>query len=502
MTLPGELSCDVVIVGSGFGGGAAAYALSHSGLKVLLIERGRWANRDADDWNGRKILVDGHYKANAPVAITQYGKPEKDVLPNAVVGGNSIFFGGAALRLRPNDFAKWPITYDDLTPFYEQAEALLGVHGVAGEDPHEPPRTGAYPAAPPPLSAPAARIKAAAEALGLHPFRVPTAIDYSGQRGAACIRCATCDGFPCRVSAKNDVAVTLLAQANQENLTVLAGATATRVLTRGSRAVGVEIQDALSTEKRVVHARAVVVAAGAIASAALLLRSGLEQMDESQQLGRNLMRHCNAMVGYVFPFATNPLAVNHKEICVSDLYEDERTETGHAVGVIQDMMMPPPDVVRVLAPKGFRFAAHRLAAHIQTLICIAEDEPQPENRITLSSRLDPNGLPVTNITHAYTQADLRRRNNLIRLARKILRKAGGLVGKVNVVDSFSHAVGSVRFGSDPAFSVLDAACAFHQVPNLFVTDGSVMPTSAGVNPSLTITANALRVCAQIPARLV
>ncbi|MCG5052267.1 MAG: GMC family oxidoreductase [Myxococcales bacterium] len=492
---------DAIVVGSGFGGGAAAYALSRRGLHTLMLERGVWPLRDADDWNGRQILLDGRYKANAPVAIAQYGKPPKDTVPNAVVGGNSVFFGGAALRLRPTDFADWAVSYDGLEPFYAEAERLLEVHGQAGADPHEPPRSGPYPAPAAALTPPAARIHAAATAVGFHPFAVPTAIDFSGARGTACLRCSTCDGFPCKVGAKNDVAMTLLAKSDPERLMIVSGVTATRVLVEGKRAVGVEVLDPRTGQRHTVRARVVVAAGGAVQTPALLLRSGLEVMDASGLLGRNLMRHCNAMVGYVFPFATNPEQVNHKQICVSDLYEQERAATGRAVGVIQDMMMPPPDVVRVLAPKGFRFAAHTFAAHIQTLICIAEDEPQAENRVTLSARTDEHGLPITSVDHRYTRADVHRRELLVRAARKILRKAGGFVGKVNLVDSFSHAVGSVRFGSDPATAVLDRECAFFRVPNLFVTDGSVMPTSGGVNPSLTITANALRVSQAIRQRL-
>jgi choline dehydrogenase-like flavoprotein len=162
------------------------------------------------------------------------------------------------------------------------------------------------------------------------------------------------------------------------------------------------------------------------------------------------------------------------------------------------MCMPPPEVVRALGPPGFRWAAGASAGRIQTLICIAEDDPRPENRVTLSAeQVDPAGLPVAVVTHAYGEADLRRRDALVRAARKVLRKAGGLLGKVRLIDSFSHAVGTVRFGRSPEDSVLDPTCRMWRLPNLYVVDGSVMPTSGGVNPSLTITANALRVAAHI-----
>ncbi len=161
-------------------------------------------------------------------------------------------------------------------------------------------------------------------------------------------------------------------------------------------------------------------------------------------------------MGYLFPFRTNPAAVNHKQIGIADFYEEVRGTDGTALGIIQDMCMPPPDVVRELGPPGFRWAAAVSADRLQTLICIAEDDPRPENRVSLSDdRTDSAGLPVTTVTHSYGEADLRRRDRLLAIARRVLRKAGGLVGKVRLIDSFSHAVGTVRFGRSPEESVLD-----------------------------------------------
>ena len=229
----------MLIVGSGFGGGTVAYALSRAGLKVLLVERGGWPARDETDWNGRAILLDGRYRGETPIGVRQSGAAtEVDTFPNEVVGGNSIFFGGAALRLRATDFARWPITYADLEPHYAQAESLLEVHGRAGDDPCEPPRSGDYPYAPAPLSAPARRIAEAARALGLHPFHIPIAINHAGARDPKCINCFTCDGFPCRIGAKNDVTQTALAKADPANLAVVARVLAARVVERDGRIVG------------------------------------------------------------------------------------------------------------------------------------------------------------------------------------------------------------------------------------------------------------------------
>lgn len=485
---------DVIVVGSGFGGGTAAYALSRAGLNVLLVERGGWPHRDETDWNGRAILLEGRYRGDSVVRVRQQGAGEAvDTFPNQVVGGNSIFFGGAALRLRASDFERWPIGYADLEPHYGAAEALLEVHGRSGEDPCEPPRSSGYPYAPPELTTPARRILEAARHLGLHPFQLPIALNHRGPREPKCIRCFTCDGFPCRIGAKNDVTQTALAKADPEHLAVVARMTVTGLVERDGRIAGVEAVDRDSQRRFVLRARLTVLSGGAIGTPDLMLRSGLDRLDASGALGRYLMRHCNAMIGYVFPFRTNPELVNHKQICISDLYESVRGQDGTALGIIQDMCMPPREVVRALGPAGFRWAAAASANRIQTLLCIAEDEPQAENRVTLEG-----GVPL--VRHEYTSGDRRRRDSLVRVARRVLRTAGGLVGKLRPIDSFSHAVGTARFGRSATDSVLDVDCRFWRLPNLFVVDGSFMPTSGGVNPSLTITANALRVAAAISSR--
>ena len=131
------------------------------------------------------------------------------------------------------------------------------------------------------------------------------------------------------------------------------------------------------------------------------------------------------------------------------------------------------------------------------MLCIAEDEPQKENGVSLSERKDAFDLPVAAVRHEYTAADVRRRDALVRAARRILRRAGGLVGKLRLIDSFSHAVGTARFARTPEEGALSPECRVWALPNLFVVDGSFMPTSGGVNPSLTITANAFRVAGQI-----
>ncbi len=495
---------DVVIVGSGFGGATAAYGLTRAGLNVLLVERGDWPHRDETDWNGRAVLLEGRYRGETPLLVRQNGAAEPvETFFNEVVGGSSIFFDGATLRLRATDFVRWPLSYTELEPHYAAAEALLEVHGRAGEDPCEPPRSGGYPFEPLDLTAPARRIRDAAAALGLRPFQLPMALNHRGAREPRCINCATCDGFPCRIGAKNDVTQTALKKADPARLTVLARTIAARLLVAtDGRITGLEAIARDGGRRLTLRARAFVLSAGALGTPALMLRSGLGPLDHSGALGRHLMRHCSATVGYLFPFRTNPEGVNHKQICVADHYESARASDGTALGVIEDVCTPPREVVRGLGPRGFRWAASMGADRIQTLLCIAEDESRAENRVELvAGRTDPFGLPVAQVIHDYTEGDRRRRDALVGLARRILRRAGGLAGRVRLVDGFSHAMGTARFSRSRLEGVLDPDCRFWASPNLFVADGSFMPTSGGVNPCLTIAANALRVSGRIAARL-
>lgn len=485
---------DAIVVGSGFGGASVAYVLAKAGLKTLMIERGDWVKRDELDWNPREILIEGRYKSESPVAIKQYS--DKNFKPtgfNEVVGGSSVFYGGASFRLRETDFAKWPIAYSDLEPYYTQAEKLLEVHGEAGEDIYEPDRSEDYPYKSSELTEPAQRIYQSAWELGYHPFRIPMAINSRNPARSLCIQCQTCDGFPCKIKAKNDLTLTLLKDAQATgNLEIVAGAIADKVIEKNGKIASVECIDKISKELFSLSAKVVILSAGAIQTPALLFRSGLEKRDRSNALGKYLMRHFNAIVSCLFPFQTNPQNVFHKQVCITNFYEDFREKFQTSVGTIQDIYTPSTEAIEHFAPKGLKKIASFVSSHLQNLLCLAEDEPNPANQVTLGEEFDPYGLPAIKVEHQYSENDYLRRDYLIEKAKKILRNAGGLVAIFYNIETFSHAVGTARFGCDPETSVLNPNCQFWGIPNLFVLDGSFMPTSGGVNPSLTIAANALR----------
>ena len=479
---------DAVVIGSGLGGALAALRLSEAGARVAVLERGRWPRRDRTDWDPQAILNDLRYRGPTPLSVRQRGARRFRPLPmNETVGGMSVFYGGASLRLRPADFDRWPFGYEDLEPWYAEAEHLLGVHGSAGADPLEPPRSSAYPFPAVPCSPPAERIRNAGEALGHHPFPIPLAIDFTGAGGSRCVRCNTCDGFPCAIEAKNDAAG-LLRHAERKDLVVRAGVVVRRLALRGERVVRACCADQESGDPLAFEAPLFVLAAGALGSPAILLRSGLGR-GANPPVGRFLMRHCNAVVAALFPFETNPGQVFHKQLCFTDFYEERRASEGLAVGVIQDICTPDAAVVRRAAGRaGGFFLRPAVVRRLQNLLCVAEDEPNPDNRVTLAPETD--GVRVE---HRYRKSDERRLALLTRRAKRILRAAGGLATHVWPISSFSHAVGTLRMGERADEAPLDPSGRFRGLDNLFVTDGSTFPASGGVNPSLTIAAGALRI---------
>lgn len=503
---------DAIVIGSGFGGSFTALELARAGKSVLILDRGRWVDRDDTAWDTRAILLDQKYRGPTPYDAPQFGG-RKLLYPNAAVGGNSVFYGAASFRLREADFERrshfgrssdtddavvdWPIRYDDLASFYDEAERLLAVAGVAGMDPTEPPRSNGYSSAPPPFSAPARRVAAAAETLGLHPFPIPLAINFHKENGRAkCVQCTTCDLYPCKISAKNDLSVTVLPEALGLGATIRPRTNASRLLLRGGRVAGVVCHDVSTGDAFEVHADAVVVSAGAIGSARLLLSSGLGDLEPNGALiGRHLMRHCTGIVVGVFPFETNPEQIFHKQVAITDFYYGDPFQNGPAGpwGVMQGLQVPPPEYL-ASAPGPLGLMASRLHGNFIFLICIAEDEPRPGNRVQLhESATDTWGQPIAHLEHTHTRRDRQGRRALYRQGRRILHEAGAVFAAPKPINTFSHQLGTCRFGDDPTQAVLDPVCRVFGVPNLFVVDGGFMPTSAGVNPSLTIAANALRV---------
>jgi choline dehydrogenase-like flavoprotein len=463
------------------------------------------------------------YSTEAPYRVLEGG--DTDTLGTiACVGGASVFFGGVSLRLRERDFdadpeivgdsgAEWPYGYAELEPYYSRAEQLLGVAGTTGADPLEPRRSAGYPQPAPPLAPMSTRVADAARSLGLRPFPLPLAINYAASNGRqACAACNTCDGFACFVHAKNDASAAI-PDLQRLGLRLEVNTMAVRLAVDGRRVTQVLCIDTRTLEPRRFEGRAVVAAAGALATPHLLLASGLDRVSPAgDAIGAYLMRHCNAVLMGYFLRRPAPGREFHKHIGIHDYYYGHPSIASPRgkLGCIQQFATPQAEYVLGMTGQwiarhtaGWRtLAARGIAAtllpgiveHISGMIAIAEDRPHARNRLALAAGPPGRfGMPPATITHRYDPRDLAARDALVGAARRILRRAGAMPVTFRYdIQTFSHAVGTVRLGPDPSRAPLDERGAFRGIDNLFVADGSALPRSGGVNPSLTIAANALR----------
>jgi choline dehydrogenase-like flavoprotein len=503
---------DVIIIGTGAGGGTLAYHLSPSGKRILILERGDYVPREKANWDPQVVNVDAHYNTTE----TWLDKDGKDLHPhtNHYVGGNTKFYGAALFRLRKEDFGEirhygcispaWPISYDDLEPYYTEAEKLYHVHVTRGEDPTEPPASGPYTW---PAVSHEPRIQQLAERFaqsGLKPFHVPLGIrlDEKNPVKSPCICCNTCDGFPCLVSAKADAQVLCVDEAVKfPNVTLLTNSLVKRLATdstgREVRSVAVERNGALESYS----ADLVVVSAGAINSAALLLRSAGDKhprglANSSHVVGRHYMGHTNSVLMAISK-CPNP-SIFQKTLAVNDFYfgsEDWPYPMGHIsfVGKLDAVTLRAG--APAIAPN---FTLELMAQHSLDFWLTSEDLPDPNNRVTV----DHNGKIVLTYTPNNREAHERLTAKLKHAMKQQICPIHGrecyqglfarnlYVGQRIPLAGVAHQNGTIRFGHDPKTSALDVNCKTHDVDNLYVVDGSFFPSSAAVNPALTIIANA------------
>ncbi|MGH2615652.1 MAG: GMC family oxidoreductase [Thermomicrobiales bacterium] len=498
---------DVVIVGSGMGGGTLAWALRDSGARVLLLERGDFLPPEPQNWSAEAVFVENRYKARERWRDANGGWFSPGV--HYFVGGNTKVYGAALPRLREADFGEiqhaggvspaWPITYDELAPYYDRAERLFWVHGEAGADPTDPPRSGPFPFPPMPPDPYMEQLAERFTVQGLHPASLPVGLDY--RPGGSCIRCGTCDAFPCRVLAKGDADVCAVRPAiASDNVELWTNALATRVTTdpTGARATGVEVDR--GGERVRVEADIVVVACGAVNSAALLLRSATERHqhglgNSSGMLGRNYMVHSNSVLVAIDPRRPNP-TIFQKTISVNDFYH-AGIDPGFPfpMGNLQPVGKLQGTMMRGAAPPAPGWALDAAAKHSVDWWVMSEDLPDPANRVTTNAS--------GNFVIHWRPNNQAAHQRLMRQAKTMLRRAGYpvLLDRQMGIATNSHQCGTVRFGYDPATSVLDPLCRAHDLDNLYVVDASFFPSSAAVNPALTIAAQALRVGDHLRERL-
>ena len=499
---------DVIIIGTGAGGGTLAYRLASSGKRILILERGDYVPREKENWDSRSVNVEARYHTRE-VWQDKQGRPLHPHT-NYYVGGSTKFYGAALFRLRERDFGElshhdgrspaWPISYADLEPYYAQAERLYQVHGEDGADPTEPWRSGPYPY---PAVSHEPRIQKLHDDLagrGLTPFHVPLGIrlDEHDRGRSACIRCNTCDGFPCLVQAKSDAHVTCIEPAlTWPNVTMLTGATAMRLETSAS---GREITRVVVDQRgrqTAFSADIVVASCGAINSAALLLRSANDRhprglANSSGVVGRHYMGHINSVL-LAISRTPNP-TVFQKTLALNDFYFGDAEfpfPMGHIsfVGKLDAIALSagaPPFVPGM--------ALDAVARHSLDFWLTSEDLPDPDNRVTLNRdggivlSYSPNNEEGHRRLIARLQGLLQHLDMRPHLVPRTL-----FVGDRIPLAGVAHQNGTIRFGRDPQTSALDSFCKAHDVDNLYVVDGSFFPSSGAVNPALTIMANALRV---------
>jgi choline dehydrogenase-like flavoprotein len=506
---------DVIVIGTGAGGGTLAHRLAPSGKKILLLERGDFVRRERENWDPRAAVSDARYHADE----SWLDKDGREFRPGTHynVGGNTKFYGAALFRMREADFGElkhhggaspaWPISYGELEPYYGEAERLYRVHGARGEDPTEPPASGPYPH---PAVSHEPRIQALHDQLagtGYRPFHVPVGVglDERDPVNSACIRCATCDGFPCLVNAKSDADVLAVRPAlRHPNVTLRTRSFVKRLETGASgREVSEVVVERDGAEERYA-ADVVVVSGGAINSAALLLRSAGDAhphglANGSGVVGRHYMSHNNSML-VALSKEPNPTRF-HKTFAMTDFYFGA-DDFPFPLGCIQLMGNAHAEVLGEGAPPGTPKRILRLmASHGIPFWLTSEDLPDPENRVALTSdgriqlRYTPNNLA------GHERLGGKVREMLARAKMRRVIPANLYIGGRIPLAGVAHQCGTVRFGRDPRTSALDTDCRAHEVANLYVVDGSFFPSSAAVNPALTIMANALRVADRIREQL-
>jgi len=512
---------DVIVIGSGAGGGTLVRHLAPSGKRILLLERGDWLRREPQNWQAQAVFVEGRY-------ITPDTWYYADLTPfqpqvHYYVGGATKLYGAALYRLRAEDFGvihhhagispSWPISYEDMEPYYTKAEQLYQVHGARGEDPTEPPASAPYPCPAVSHEPRIQRLSDDLEKLGLHPFHAPCGVllDESNMPYSRCVRCDNCDGFPCVVHAKSDAEVISVRPALEHaNVTLLTNAEAVKLETNptGTAVTGVVVDIGGQTET--FHGDVVVVSCGAANSAKLLLASANDAhprglANGSDQVGRNYMFH-NSQAVLALSKEENP-TVFQKTLGVNDYYFSGGEDFDYPLGNIQMVGKSQAPMFRGEKPGETRFAPEwtlrDVARHAVDFWLSTEDLPRPENRVTLARD--------GNVVLDYTPTNDEAKDRLFEKLKDMLGDLGMHHGHLLPHHAYlkneipiagcAHQAGTCRFGIEPDSSVLNSDCRAHEVDNLYVVDTSFFPSIGAVNPALTAMANAIRVGDHLLARL-
>lgn len=491
---------DVIIIGSGASGGTLARKLASTGKKILVLERGELVYRESSELIDTEVFKKEQFHAKDP----WYDNAGEPFYPQTYysVGGNTKIWSGVLQRMRERDFEEvphqsglspaWALKYQDFEPYYTEAETLYQAHGKIADDPTEPPHSAAYPfseVAHEPI------VQAVSDTLanqGLHPVHLPLGI---GDRG--------------RTDAEDTGISPVL---NGENVTLKTSAHVTSLLTNPAGTEIKAVQAKIGEQSYLFLGDIVVLACGAVNSAALLLRSANEKhpngiANGSGQVGRNLMKQLLSVVVQLTASANS--GTFSRTMGLNDFYwgdKDFPYPLGHVQnsgGIFQDVIFAEaPPVLSALSRLMPNFGLRQLATHSIGWWLQTEDLPNPNNRVYYIGdklRVD------------YTANNVEAHDRLVYRWIDVLKNVEQAQPNVfnrtthprsdMPVQVVAHQCGTCRFGEDPATSVLDLNCRTHEVHNLYVVDSSFFPSHASVSPGLTVIANALRVGDRLIERL-
>ncbi len=491
------MDTDVLIIGSGMGGATLAAALAPTGARITILERGDRiedtpAARDATAIFGKGVFRNDETWDDPAGRSFNPGN-------YYYVGGNSKFYGAVLFRYRAEDFAElnhmggtspaWPISYEAFEPWYQRAEAFYEARGTVGEDPSEPPHSDGY-AFPPVPHEPA--IEDAARRLadaGVTPAHLPLGVDVDAWLGGGE---TGWDAYPNTGVAKKDAeSVGLKAALRHNTVHLQTGCEVSRLIPASDgRIAAVEYHQGNRSHRT--SAKVVVLSAGAVNSAVLLLRSANENFptglaNRSDQVGRNFMNHNTHALMALHPLRRNQ-SIYQKTLYFNDFYLTGGP--GDApLGNVQLLGKITPEILTSQAALP-RFLSHWIAARSIDWYLMSEDLPNPDSRVTIKG---------DRIVLDWRRSNWDAHLLLVKRVKALLRRAGWPILLSRAFDRTvpSHQCGTVRFGTDPDKTPLNIWCRAHEHPNLFVVDASFLPNSAAVNPALTVAAQALRVADHI-----
>jgi choline dehydrogenase-like flavoprotein len=493
---------DIVIIGSGIGGATIASALAGSGADILILEAGGHIEDRPENRDQRAIFQRGHFRPKE----SWYEADGTSFNPGNYynVGGNSKFFGAVMVRYRREDFAEmahlegvspaWPFAYEELEPWYSRAEQLYQVRGTLGEDPSEPDHSQPYPFAPVPDEPPIARVREKLKRNGLNPYSLPLGVDIDKWLAKAR---TPWDAHPNSFDGKMDAETAALAVALQHpNVRLQTGSRVTRLETAPDGKRIETVRYVRDGAEQSVTPKLVILSAGAVQSAALLLRSanavhpkGLA--NSSDQVGRNFMNHNSSAVLAISPWFRND-SIYQKTFGFNDYYLSDG-EGRPPLGNVQLLGRISGRILKANLPRLPEWLLDRVSSHAIDFYAMSEDIPHPESRIMVDGE---------RFVLQWVRTNWPAHLMLVKKLKQALKAAGFPIVLSRPFDKRtpSHQCGTVRMGDDPALSPLDVYCRAFDHQNLFVVDASFLPTSAAVNPALTVAAQALRVADHITSK--